>query len=184
MATLSKDTCLLKIGERAPDFSLPGIDGKTYSLSSFADKKILIILFTCNHCPYVQAWEDRLIAIQKEYANKAVQLVGINANDEIKYPDDSFEKMIKRAQEKGFNFPYLRDKDQRVAKAYDAACTPEIYVFDQAQRLRYHGRVDDNYQDAQAVKSHDLRNAIEDLAANRSVRIPLTHAMGCSIKWV
>lgn len=183
MAMNSKDNCLLKIGSPAPDFNLPGVDDKKYNIASFADKKILAILFTCNHCPYVQGWEDRLIAIQKDYASKGVQLVGINANETKNYPEDSFDKMVLRAREKGYNFPYLRDEDQKVAKAYDAACTPEIYVFDEARRLQYHGRVDDNYKDPKAVTSHDLRNAMEDLLAGRPVKNPLAPALGCSIKW-
>lgn len=183
MVTSSKNTCRLKIGQPAPDFNLPGVDGKNYTLNSLKDKKIVVVLFTCNHCPYVQAWEDRLISIQKDYGPRGVQLVGINANETKNYPEDSFDKMVIRAREKKFNFPYLRDEDQKVAKSYDAACTPEIYLFDAERRLRYHGRVDDNYQDSQGVKSHDLRNALDDLLAGRSVRTPETPAMGCSIKW-
>ncbi len=184
MATTSKNSCLLKIGAKAPDFNLPGVDGKNHSLSSFSDKKILVVVFTCNHCPYVQGWEDRLIAIQREYEPKGVQLVGINANETKNYPEDSFDQMVIRAKEKRFNFPYLRDEDQRVAKAYDAACTPEIYVFDSERKLQYHGRVDDNYQNPKAVKSHDLKNALDDLLANGPVQNPETPAMGCSIKWM
>ncbi len=182
MAISSKDHCRLKLEARAPDFSLPGVDGKTYSLASFSSK-ILVVVFTCNHCPYVVAWEDRLIAIQREYGPRGVGLVGINANETKNYPEDSFDKMVIRAREKGFNFPYLRDEDQSTARAYDAACTPEIFVFDAERKLRYHGRVDDNYQDPKGVTSHDLRNALDDLLAKREVRTPLTHAMGCSIKW-
>lgn len=141
------------------------------------------MFFTCNHCPYVQAWEDRLIAIQRDYDPKGVQLVGINSNETKNYPEDSFDKMVIRAREKRFNFPYLRDEDQAVARAYDAACTPEIYLFNGERRLQYHGRVDDNYQTPKGVKSHDLRNALDDLLANRPVRTPETPAMGCSIKW-
>jgi peroxiredoxin len=184
MPTPSKNDGLLQLGDPAPGFSLKGIDGKTHSLESFADKKILVVIFTCNHCPYVQGWESRLIAIQKDFVPKGVQLIGINANDETKYPEDSFDGMVKRAREQGFNFVYLRDADQSVARAYDAACTPEIFVFDATRKLRYHGRVDDNYKDPKAVTSHDLRNALEDLVAGRPVGVPKTHAMGCSIKWV
>ncbi len=184
MATLSKNTCKLKLGEKAPDFRLPGVDDKTYSLTSFANKKILVVFFTCNHCPYVQGWDDRVIALQRDFASKGVQFVGINANATLQYPEDSFEKMVVRAKEKGFNWVYLRDESQDVARAYDAACTPEFYAFDAERRLRYHGRVDDNYQDARAAKSPDLRNALEDLVADRPVRTPETPAMGCSIKWV
>jgi len=174
----------LQLDDRAPDFNLPGVDGKSHSLGSFSAQKLLVVFFTCNHCPYVQGWDDRLIAIQKDYGPKGVQLVGINSNETKNYPEDSFDKMVIRAKEKKFNFVYLRDEDQSVARAYDAACTPEIFLFDADGKLRYHGRVDDNYQDPKAVKSHDLRNALDDLLANRPVRTPETHAMGCSIKWM
>ena len=183
MATESKFDCQLKIGAMAPDFDLPGVDGKRYNLGCFADQKILIVLFTCNHCPYAQAYEDRLIQIQKDYERRGVQLVAINANDEKNYPEDRLDMMVVRAKEQGFNFPYLRDADQSVARAYDAACTPEAYAFDQGGALRYHGRIDDNWQNPKQVKSHDLRNALDDLLAHRPVRAPLTHALGCSIKW-
>ena len=183
MASSSKDNCRLTLGSPAPDFSLKGVDGRMYSLASFGDKKILVVIFSCNHCPYVQGWEGRLSQIQSDYGLKAVQLVAINSNETKNYPEDSFEKMVLRAQEQKFPFVYLRDEDQSVAKAYDAACTPEVYVFDDGRKLQYHGRVDDNYQNPQAVKAHDLRNALDDLLAHRSVRTPLAPAMGCSIKW-
>lgn len=184
MATLSKNSCQLKLGDRAPYFALPGIDGQKHSLESFAAQKILAVFFTCNHCPYVQGWDDRVIALQRDFASKGVQFVGINSNETKNYPEDSFEKMVIRAKEKKFNFVYLRDEDQSIARAYDAACTPEFFVFDSERRLRYHGRVDDNYQDPKAVKSHDLRNALDDLVGGQPVRTPETHAMGCSIKWM
>lgn len=168
----------------APDFDLPGTDGRRYNLGCFAGKKILIIAFTCNHCPYVQAYEDRLMALQRDYAAKGVQVVAINANETRNYPEDSLDKMVIRAKERRFNFPYLRDEDQSVARAYDAACTPEFYAFDRGGALRYHGRFDDNYQDATAVRSHDLRNAVDDLLAGREVKRPTTPALGCSIKWM
>lgn len=167
----------------APNFDLPGVDGKRYNLGCFSDKKILVIAFTCNHCPYVQAYEDRIIALQRDYAPKGVQFVAINANETKNYPEDSFDKMVIRAQEKKFNFLYLRDEDQSVAQAYDAACTPEFYAFDQGGALRYHGRLDDNYQNPKQVKSNDIKNAIEDLLAGKPVATPLTPAIGCSIKW-
>jgi peroxiredoxin len=183
MATNSKNDCLLKLGDSAPRFDLPGIDGKNHSLSSFEDKKVLVVIFSCNHCPYVLGWEGRLMEIQREYESKGVQLIAINANETKNYPEDSFDKMVIHAKENKFNFIYLRDEDQSVAKAYDAACTPEVYVFDAGRRLRYHGRVDDNYKDEKAVKSHDLKNALDDLLNNQPVKTPETPALGCSIKW-
>ena len=173
----------LPLGEKAPGFLLPGVDGKTYSLQSFADKPVLAILFTCNHCPYVQAYEDRLIAIQKDYADRGVQLVAINANETRNYPEDDFPTMVQRAKKKGYNFPYLRDEDQSVAEAYGAHYTPEIFVLDRERLLRYTGRIDENWQNPKAAKSHDLRNAIEALIEGRAVTQPETHAFGCTIKW-
>lgn len=173
----------IQLGDNAPDFNLPGVDGKNYSLASFKDKKILVVIFSCNHCPYVQAYEDRMVAIQKDYASKGVALVAINANDEVNYPEDSFENMKTRAKEKRFNFPYLSDKEQKVANAYGGECTPHVFVFDKERKLRYMGRIDDNWRDLKAVKSHDLRNALDDLLAGRDVKVPKTHAIGCSIKW-
>ncbi|MBI2656550.1 thioredoxin family protein [Candidatus Woesearchaeota archaeon] len=173
----------LKIGDKAPDFSLPGVDGKAYSLSDFKAKKILVIVFMCNHCPYVQAYVERIKAIQSDFSVKGIQVVGINANDEVNYPDDSFEKMIEFNRQRKLNFPYLRDEDQKVATAYGAQCTPECFVFNGERKLRYHGRIDDNYKDGNAVKTYDLRNAINALIHNQKVPIELAPAIGCSIKW-
>ncbi|MDA4128562.1 MAG: thioredoxin family protein [Thaumarchaeota archaeon] len=173
----------LELGEKAPDFkNLPAADGKRYSLSSFASSPILSVIFSCNHCPYVRAYEDRIIAIQRDYATKGVQLVAINSNDEIAYPDDSFEGMVMRAREKGFNFPYLRDEDQIVADLYGPVCTPHVFVFDSERLFRYRGRIDDS-KDPAKVTSHDLRNALDDLLASKEVRVPDTKPFGCSIKW-
>ena len=173
----------LKIGDKAPDFSLPGVDGKAYSLSSFRGKKILVVVFMCNHCPYVQGSLERIKAIQADFGIKGVQVVGINANDEVNYPDDSFEKMIEVSKEKRISFPYLRDEDQKVATAYGAQCTPECFVFDGERKLRYHGRVDDSPKDESKAMVSDLRNAINALVHNQKVAIELTPAIGCSIKW-
>ena len=173
----------LKIGDKAPDFKLPGVDGKAYSLDSFKGKKILVIVFMCNHCPYVQGSLERIKAIQADYGIKGVQVVGINSNDEVNYPDDSFEKMIAVSKEKNINFTYLRDEDQKVANDYGAQCTPECFVFDGHRSLRYHGRIDNSPKDPSAVQITDLRNAIEALLHNQKVAIELTPAIGCSIKW-
>jgi peroxiredoxin len=131
----------LAIGDQAPAFTLPGVDGKTYSLDSFKDKKIIVVMFTCNHCPYVQAYEPRLVDIQRETRDQGVSFVAINANETLNYPEDDFPKMVKRAKEKNYNFPYLRDETQEVADAYGAHFTPEIFLFDQERRLRYTGRM-------------------------------------------
>lgn len=173
----------LRIGDKALAFSLPAVDGKTYSLESFPSKKVLVVMFTCNHCPYVQAYEDRLIALQRDLGPKGVQLVAINANETENYPEDRFEKMIDRAKAKGYNFPYLRDEDQRVAQAYGATHTPHIFVFDEKRSLRYTGRIDDNWQDPKRITSPDLRNSIEAILFGKPVPNPVTHAIGCTIKW-
>ena len=173
----------LKIGDKAPDFSLQGVDGKKYSLSSFKGKKVLVVVFMCNHCPYVQAYIGRIQLIQSDFGLKGVQVIGINSNDEVNYPDDSFDKMVEMSKDKKLNFPYLRDKEQIVANAYGAQCTPECFVFDGERKLRYHGRIDDNYKDEKAVNVHDLRNAINALIHNQKVSIELTPAIGCSVKW-
>ncbi len=172
----------IPLGSNAPEFDLPGTDGMKHSLGSYSDKPILTVVFTCNHCPYSKAYEDRLVSIQKDYASKGVQLVAINSNDEKSYPEDGFPEMVKRAKEKGFNVPYLRDESQEVVEAYGAVCTPHIFVFDRSRVLRYRGRVDDS-KESSKVTANDLRNALDDLAAGREVRVPDTRPIGCSIKW-
>lgn len=173
----------LKIGSHAPDFNLPGIDGKNYSLSSFDDKQALIIIFSCNHCPYVQAYEDRIKQIQSDYEGKGVSVVAINSNEDKGYPEDSFENMKKRAAERKFNFPYLRDEDQSVARAYDATHTPEIFLFDEDRKLAFHGKIDDNWQEPDRVRNHYLRNALDELLAGKEISVPETFTIGCTIKW-
>ena len=170
------------LGTQAPDFELPGIDNRRYSLASFKDKQVLVVIFSCNHCPYVKDYEARMVAIQKDYAAKGVQLVAINSNDDKAYPEDSFPEMVKRAEERGFNFPYLRDESQKVVEAYGGVCTPHVFAFDSRRALRYRGRIDDS-RDATKVKSHDLRNALDDMLAGRQVKAADTKPFGCSIKW-
>ena len=174
----------LPIGSPAPAFGpLPGTDGKKYSLDSFGSAKIVVLSFTCNHCPYAKAYEDRFIELAREFTGQGVAFSAINANDDVTYPDDSFENMRVRAGEKAFPFPYLRDEHQDVARAYGAVCTPHLFVLNGDRRLAYEGRIDDNWKDPAGAKSHDLRHAIEDLLAGRPVRVPRTNPMGCSIKW-
>lgn len=175
-------TDTLKTGSQAPAFNLPATDGKIYSLESFAQKKALVVIFSCNHCPYVQAYEDRIIEIQKDYA-KDLQIIAISSNEDENYPEDSFEKMKERASMKGFNFPYLHDSSQSVAKAYDATHTPEIFLFDSERKLVFHGKIDDNWQEPQNVKSKYLRNAIDELLSGKQISVPETFTIGCTIKW-
>ncbi len=173
----------MPVGTPAPPFSLPGVDGETRTLDSFSDAEVLVVVFTCNHCPYAMACEDRLIAIQRDYADKGVQLVGINPNDDEKYPADSFDAMIARAAEKAFNFPYLRDESQEVARAYDAACTPDIFVFDRDRKLVYNGRIDDNWQQPENVTRQDLRAVLDATLEGKPFDFEPVPSMGCSIKW-
>ncbi|MGB8330871.1 MAG: thioredoxin family protein [Polyangiales bacterium] len=173
----------MPVGTPAPPFSLPGVDGKTWSLGSFAEAELLVVVFTCNHCPYAIASEDRLIETQEHYRGRGVQLVAINPNDAEKYPDDSFESMKKRAADKRFNFPYLRDESQAVARAYDAVCTPDIFVFDRERKLIYNGRIDDNWQRPEQVTRQDLRLVLDAALKGRSVDFEPVPSMGCSIKW-
>lgn len=182
----------LALGAAAPDFTLPGVDGRTWSLKGFAGAKILIVVFTCNHCPTAQAYEERLKKIVDDYKNKGVALVAISPNDprsvrldELGYTDlsDSFEEMKVRAKEKAFNFPYLYDGDsEAISRSYGPAVTPHAFVFDAERKLRYVGRIDDAERET-LVKAHDLRNALEALLADRAPEIAQTKTFGCSIKW-
>jgi peroxiredoxin len=173
----------MPLGTPAPAFSLPGVDGKTYTLQSFADAKLLVVVFTCNHCPYAQALEPRFMQLARDYAPRGVRFVGINSNDAAKYPDDAFEPMQRRAETHGWVFPYLHDEAQSVARAYDAACTPDIFVFDAARKLVYNGRCDDNWKEPASVTRKDLARALDLALAGRPVDFDVHPALGCSIKW-
>lgn len=173
----------IPFGAQAPEFSLPATDGKNYSLSDFVGKKALVVIFMCNHCPYVQAVLPRLIALQKEFGARGVQLVGINSNDDKNYTDDNFENMKNVVAKLGINFPYLRDDSQSVAKAYGSTCTPDIFVYDKARGLAYHGRIDDNWQDENAVKVRELASALESILQGKKPSPNQNPSMGCSIKW-
>jgi peroxiredoxin len=173
----------VKIGDRALPFNLPGVDGNNHSLADYSGNNAVAVIFSCNHCPYVRAWEDRIVQIQADYADKGVQLIAINANDETKYPDDSFDKMKERAKQKHFNFPYLHDESQQVARAYGAERTPEVFLFDKAGTLRYHGVVDDNYDDPKAVRVKFLREALDATLNNKAPATAETKPIGCTIKW-
>ncbi len=171
------------LGTKAPEFNLKGVDGSFYSLSGFRNAQGLLIIFICNHCPYVKATIQRFIAIQKDFASRGIQLVGISSNNAVKYPEDSFENMKKFSEEQGFNFPYLYDETQEVAKAYDAVCTPDIYLFNSNKKLVYHGRLDDNWEYPEKVQENSLRKAIDEYLSNGKITGEQFPAMGCSIKW-
>lgn len=174
---------MLELGSEAPDFSLPATDGKTYGLASFQDAKALCVVFSCNHCPYVQAYEDRFVALQKDFGARGFQLLAVNANDAAEYPEDNFEAMQQRAKDKHFNFPYLQDESQAVAKAYGAVRTPHVFLFDGQRKLAYVGRIDDSWNAPDKVTRRELAEAVEDLLAGKPVRTPETYAVGCTIKW-
>jgi peroxiredoxin len=173
----------LRIGSEAHPFNLLGVDDKQYSLDSFADKKALCIIFSCNHCPYAKAVEDRINQIAKDYSGKSFALVCINSNDENAYPEDSYEGMQLRAREKGFVFPYLRDETQQAAREYEAVCTPDIYLYDENRILKYRGRIDDSWKDESLVTRKELRMAIDCLLSGKEIDFEQVPSMGCSIKW-
>lgn len=173
----------LKIGDKAIDFILPAVDGKNYSLKMFDDKKAVAVIFVCNHCPYVLAWEKRLIELQNKFTDKGVSFTLICSNDSQKYPDDGFEKMKAHAFQRNYPFPYLRDESQEVARKYGALKTPEIFLFDADRKLCYHGAPDDNYEDADSVEQNYFRDAITAILEGKTVPIPETPPLGCTIKW-
>jgi peroxiredoxin len=173
----------IKPGDTLIPFSLQGVDDKTYASSDLAQAEALVVIFSCNHCPYVRAWEDRMVQIQADYADKGGRLVAINSNDPRKYPADSFPEMKVRAEEKGFNFPYLHDKTQEIAHRYGAERTPEVFLFDKGGVLKYHGAIDDNYDDPSAVGSQYLRDALDAVLADQDPQVAQTPPVGCTIKW-
>lgn len=171
----------LELGQRAPEFrDLLGVDGRRFALSSFDEAPLLVVVFSCNGCPTVKASEDRMIALQEAYAPLGVQIVAINSNNSYLSPADTYPEMVKRAQEKGFNFPYLKDDDGSVGRIYGAISTPHAFLFDRNRRLRYDGRIDDS-RDPARVTVRDLQNAIDDLLAGRPPRVSETKPFGCAI---
>ncbi len=173
----------LQIGERAPDFSLPGIDGKTWSLEDFDDADVLVVVFRCNHCPYVIGSEERISAVYEDYRPKGVALVGINSNETENHPTDDFDHMVSHAEEHGIAYPYLWDESQDVARAYGALRTPHFYVFDRDRKLRYTGRLDDQPRDASQATTQELRGALDAVLEGRDPPVPLTNPIGCNVKW-
>jgi len=181
----------LAIGAAAPDFALPGVDGRTHRLEDFAGAKVLVVVFTCNHCPTAQAYEGRIIKLHADYKDRGVALVAISPNDpravrldELGYTDlsDSLAEMKIRARDRGFKFPYLYDGEtQKTSRAYGVLATPHVFIFDADRKLRYNGRFDD--AEVKPVKSHDARNAIDALLAGQPVKVEKTRVFGCSTKW-
>ena len=174
----------LETGKRAPDFKLPGVDGESYSLADFKDTKLLVVLFSCNHCPYVVGSEDRIIRFVRDYTSRGLSLVAINSNQEKDYSEDNFQAMVQRSKEKKFPFPYLRDLSQDVAKAYGAIKTPHFFLFDENRILQYNGRMDDSPMDPARVKTHELGDAVEALLFGNVAPVPVTESVGCTVKWI
>jgi peroxiredoxin len=175
---------MLPLGTKAPDFSLVNVDGIVKSLSDFEDSKALLVIFMCNHCPFVKHLADPLALFTAEYLAKGIAVVGINSNDVANYPADSPEQMVAEAESRGYQFPYLYDETQEVAKAYHAACTPDFYLFDSNQELAYRGQFDDSRPDSGiSVTGADLRAACDDLLAGRKPKAEQRPSIGCNIKW-
>jgi len=175
---------MLELGTPAPDFSLLDTDGHTIFLSDFSDRKALLVIFMCNHCPYVKHVADELARLGAEYQVKGVGVVGISSNDVVNYPDDRLEKMKQEKADRGYTFPYLYDQMQEVAKAYRAACTPDFYVFDADHKLVYRGQMDDSRPNSGvSVTARDLRAALDCVLEGRSVSGDQIPSVGCNIKW-
>ena len=184
------ESTMMKLGRRAPSFTLPAANpdvddrgGDTRSLDDYEDAEALVVVFMCNHCPYVKHLEEELLATAREYQDQGVQFIGICSNDAENYPDDSFDNMAKRAQAKDYPFPYLQDESQEVAQAYEAACTPDFYVFDADRELAYRGRFDETRPDGGEPHGGDLRQALDELLADGEVTMEQKPSMGCNIKW-
>lgn len=178
MVLINSNSSALAIGDPIPHFSLPSTDGLTINSQEIKDPALAVI-FTCNHCPYAQAYEDRLVALAEDLDQEGVQFILINSNDATKYPEDDFEHMKKKT----FPFPYCHDESQEVAKAYGALCTPHCFVFDRERNLKYKGRIDDNWEEPDNVTEHNLRDACRAIAQGQEPPVHEANAIGCSIKW-
>jgi peroxiredoxin len=175
---------MLPLGTKAPDFSLVNVDGRTVSLAEFKDKPGLLVIFMCNHCPFVKHLADALAKFAAEYTKKGFAIVGINSNDVATYPADSPEQMVREAEERGYTFPYLYDETQEVAKAYRAACTPDFFLFDRDRRLVYRGQFDGSRPDSGIpITGADLRAAADAVLAGRKPSEKQLPSIGCNIKW-
>jgi thiol-disulfide isomerase/thioredoxin len=165
---------------KCPDFSLPSVDGTRFEKKSLLNGKPFLVMFICNHCPYVQAIENRLVQLGKDLQNKGINMVAISSND---HPEDTFALMAERARSKSYSFPYLHDETQQVAKAFGAVCTPDVFLFDAHEALRYRGRLDDSWKDEAKVTRRELYSAAMALLAQEPIPEPVVPSMGCSIKW-
>ena len=183
MSEPAKNTFTLKLGSTAPAFKLPATDGKTYGVGDFAGAKVLVVFFTCNHCPYVTGSDESTRKTAERFAAQGVRFVGINSNSVKTNADDSFPLMVERMKQHKFPWTYLYDENQEVARAYGALRTPHFYVFDTSRQLVYTGRGVDNPRDASRVTVNDLANALEDHLAGRPIRQAKTNPIGCNVKW-
>jgi peroxiredoxin len=174
----------LELGARAPSFALPATDGKTYRLEGFRDAAVLVVFFTCNHCPYVLGSDEVTRKTAEKFASKGVTFVAINSNSQQTHGEDDFPHMVERMKEKKFPWVYLRDESQASARAYGALRTPHFFVFDRERKLVYTGRAVDNPKDPSAMTVNDLENALEDITASRPARVALTNPIGCNVKWL
>ena len=184
------ESTMMELGHLAPDFSLPAVNPEVddrgderRSLTDYDDAEVLVVVFMCNHCPYVKHIEDALLDVARTYQQRSVQFVGICSNDAVRYPDDSFDRLAERAQDKDYPFPYLQDETQEIAKAYEAACTPDIYIFDENRTLVYRGRFDETRPDDGEPHGGDLRQALDELLETGEVTMEQHPSMGCNIKW-
>ena len=176
---------MLPLGTKAPDFSLPNIDGKTVSLTGFSEKPALLVIFMCNHCPFVIHLRNDLAQFAAEYQKKGLAVVGVSSNDVATHPDDSPARMAEEARTAGYTFPYLYDESQQVAKAYSAACTPDFFLFDKDRRLVYRGQFDDSRPDSgRPITGADLRAACDAALAGKPVSATQKPSIGCNIKWI
>ena len=173
----------LEIADKAPDFTLPASDGNTYSLADFAEDPVLVIFFTCNHCPFVTGSDESTRQTAEKFASQGVRFVGINSNSPNTYAEDDFDHMVSRMDEKRFPWLYLHDSTQDIARAYGALRTPHFYVFDAGRGLVYTGRAVDNPRDGANSTVNDLERALEELLAGRPVSTPRTNPIGCNVKW-
>ena len=173
----------LQIGEQAVDFELPATDGKTYRLSDFDDAPVLVISFTCNHCPYVTGSDELTRQVADQYQSRGVRFVAINSNSKSTHPDDDFDHMVERMNAHRFPWVYLHDESQDVARAYGALRTPHFYAFDKDRKLIYTGRAVDNPRDTSKATVNDLARALDEHLAGKPVSVPLTNPLGCNVKW-
>ena len=175
------ESTMVSLGSKAPYFSLPDTNGNNLSIENFS-KEILVVIFTCNHCTYAKAVEDRLIKLANRY-NSKVDFVLISSNDAENYPEDSPEKMAEQAESKSYPFPYLFDETQEIAKAYSAVCTPDIFLYNKDRELEYRGRLDDNWKEPEKVSREELKMAIEIVLKGEEIDFTQIPSMGCNIKW-